>query len=275
MSRIFVKLKPAELYTHTHTHTCNLLLSSKQIGTICFAILSILISVPTFATGVSSTATSADCDKPTLDTYTGTSNLQVDWQPNNIALHWYDGDTELNVPTASQSCTYDGALTPPTTIPTKTGYTFKGWRVKQAAGCSFTASEVNGMSGVANGFKNDSTGAYGAYEQNASRYGLTTDNSWAVEFNTGIIKGMAKCSNTSGSYATPGTPSDTNGGYCWCQATNYTPNGGNQCNVASPSWVFRYDRGSASDCANDCAYNCAIPVMNFAGFRRAVFGVSQ
>ena len=126
----FVKLKPAETYTHTHTHTCNLLLSPKQIGTICFAIFSILISAPTFATGVSSTATSADCDNATLDTYSGTSNLQAGWQPNTIDLHWYNGDDELTVPSASQSCVYDGTLTLPTTIPTKTGYTFKGWTVR-------------------------------------------------------------------------------------------------------------------------------------------------
>ncbi|MCQ2568512.1 MAG: InlB B-repeat-containing protein [Alphaproteobacteria bacterium] len=31
---------------------------------------------------------------------------------------------------ASQGCTYDGTLTPPATIPTKTGYTFKGWTVR-------------------------------------------------------------------------------------------------------------------------------------------------
>ena len=36
----------------------------------------------------------------------------------------------MTVPTASQSCVYDGTLTPPSTIPTRTGYTFRGWKVR-------------------------------------------------------------------------------------------------------------------------------------------------
>ena len=56
--------------------------------------------------------------------------MQANWDANTIDLHWYNGDTEITVPTASQSCTYDGTLTPPATIPTKTGYTFKGWTIR-------------------------------------------------------------------------------------------------------------------------------------------------
>ncbi len=98
-----------------------------------FVALFMLLSVPAFATGVGSTASTADCNNATLNTYTGTSNLSAGWQPNTIDLHWYadsDTTTEMNVATASQSCTYDGTLTPPATIPTKTGYTFKGWTVR-------------------------------------------------------------------------------------------------------------------------------------------------
>ena len=181
------------------------MLSPKQIGTICFAIFSILISAPLFATGVSSGATSADCDNATLDTYTGTSNLQADWQPNTIALHWYNGDDELTVSSASQSCVYDGTLTPPTTIPTRTGYTFKGWRVRQAAGCSF-ASQVCGLNGSAvNGLTYDdsdsTTYGYnsnnGQNSENASIYGLTSTGTWAVKDTSGgIVKGIASCNST-------------------------------------------------------------------------------
>ena len=95
-----------------------------------FVALFMLLTIPTFATGVGSTASTADCNNATLNTYTGTSNLSANWQANEIDLHWYNGDTELTVPSASQSCTYDGTLTPPATIPTKTGYTFKGWTVR-------------------------------------------------------------------------------------------------------------------------------------------------
>ncbi|MBQ3785608.1 MAG: hypothetical protein II843_04430, partial [Alphaproteobacteria bacterium] len=177
---------------------------------------SILISAPTFATGVSSGVTSADCDNATLDTYTGTSNLQAGWQPNTIALHWYNGDTEITSGVQT-SCVYDGTLTPPTTIPTKTGYTFKGWRVRQTP-CSFanqvcglTGSQVtsltfNSQTGNPNeGYKNDSnitydpSGYYGSYEHNGSKYGLTEDYTWAVEFtNGGVARGIASCNGTAG-----------------------------------------------------------------------------
>ena len=89
-------------------------------------IIAMLLSVPVNATpDIASTASSADCKHNPLQTYSGTSNLQADWTANTINLHRYDGDTELTVPSTSQSCTYDGTLTPPETIPTKTGYTFK------------------------------------------------------------------------------------------------------------------------------------------------------
>ena len=193
------------LHTHTHTHTSNLLLSPKQIGTICFAI-SILISAPLFATDIPSSASTADCKYTPLQVYSGTSNLEAGWQANTIQLHWYNGDDEIqNVPVASQSCVYDGTLTPPSTIPTRTGYTFKGWRVRQAAGCSF-ASQVCSLTGSAvNGLTyddNDST-AYGynsndgQNSENASIYGLTSTGTWAVKDTSGgIVKGIASCNST-------------------------------------------------------------------------------
>ena len=94
-----------------------------------FVALLMLLTIPAFATGVSSGASTADCDNATLNTYTGTSNLSAGWQPNTIDLHWYNGDTEITSGVQT-SCTYDGTLTPPATIPTKTGYTFKGWTVR-------------------------------------------------------------------------------------------------------------------------------------------------
>ena len=96
-----------------------------------FVALLMLLTIPAFADPtIAPTATVADCDNSTLTTYSGTSNLQANWDANTIDLHWYNGATELTVPSASQSCTYDGTLTPPATIPTKTGYTFKGWTVR-------------------------------------------------------------------------------------------------------------------------------------------------
>ncbi len=308
--------KPAETYTHTHTHThtCNLLLSPKQIGTICFAIFSFIFSAPSFADpDIPSSASTANCRNNPLQTYSGTSNLQANWQANTIQLHWYNGDTEIqNVPSESQSCVYDGTLTPPATIPTKTGYTFKGWRVRQAGTscfasqvCSLTGSAVNGLT------YDDSSTAFGYYgndgqtKLNESTYGLTAGE-WAVKDTSGgIIKGIASCNSTMptimetmmtavgngtmteeqaiaavwGSCESdaikPGNTfsSSSSGQYCWCKMSSYTPSGGSVCNVASPSWVFYNGFGSASGCAGYCGYQCTGFVVSFPDFRRAVFGV--
>ena len=110
---------------------------------------------------------------------------------------------------------------------------------------------------------------------------------WAITFSYGTVKGMAKCSGLSGdnnnwtwsdpSRATESELTSASGEkkYCWCAATSYTPDGGNQCNVASPSWVFSHDDGAASWCAYDCVFSCAGGILEDAVFRRAVFGVSQ
>ncbi len=120
-------------HTHTHTHTGSLLLSLKQIGTICFAFLFSIFSTNLFATdpNIPAGATSASCDNSTLNTYSGTSNLQANWEANKINLVWYSDDAQItNVQSAATSCNYDGSLSVPSNPPTKTGYTFNGWKVR-------------------------------------------------------------------------------------------------------------------------------------------------
>ena len=92
----------------------------------------------------------------------------------------------------------------PSSIPQKTGYTFKGWRVRQAASCSF-ASQVCSLTGSAvNGLTYDDSDSttYGYYshdgqdKENESTYGLTAGG-WAVKDTSGgIIKGIASCNST-------------------------------------------------------------------------------
>ena len=287
------------------------MLSPKQIGTICFAVFSILISAPLFATAPDIDTATASCSDDVFNSNTGPVNIEVNWEPNDITLHWYNGDTEIqNVPVASQSCTYDGTLTPPTTIPTKTGYTFKGWRPRQVQ-CSF-ASSVCGLTGSAVDGLTDSDIGYisndGQNTENTSTYGLTSTGSWAVEFTNGsVIRGTAICNSTSSNtydtmlaalmnetmteeQAISGVwgscdsdaikPSNTfntssSGQYCWCKMESYTPSGGSACNVASFSWVFNGDFSYASNCAGLCAFACTSDIMDFDDGRRALFGVSQ
>ena len=273
------------------------MLSPKQIGTICFAI-SILISAPSFADpDISSSASSADCKHTPLQVYSGTSNLQANWQANTIQLHWYNGDTEIqNVASASQSCVYDGTLTPPATIPTKTGYTFKGWRVRDlTCGLSHVDTSIdadmdadyvawqpiNGSSGytVAQAIDN------GDINPGTDHSSELSNGEWRIIFSYGTVKGTSYCSGLSGdnngyTWSDPSRATESeltsagNGQYCWCAATSYTPSGGSACNIASPSWVFNYDAGSASDCASYCAGSCAEVVNNNVGFRWALFGVA-
>ena len=285
------RLKPAESYTHTHTHTCNLLLRIKQIGTICFTI-SLLISAPLFATDIPSSASTADCKYSPLQVYSGTSNLEANWSPNVIQITWYNGDDQY----ASNSCTYGGNLTMPSNIPTREGYTFRGWRPRDLT-C--------GLSHVDTSIYADWDADYIAWQPINGSSGFTlaqaiddeeidpgTDHSselsngeWGIIFSYGTVKGMAKCSGLSGdnnnwTWSDPSRATTSeltsagNGQYCWCAATSYTPDGGNQCNIASPSWVFYDDLWSASECADRCAYYCA-DVSRSDGLRRAVFGVSQ
>lgn len=100
---------------------------------IIVLLVAILFTTPVIATGVN--GDSASCTNNTLDTYSGTSNLSANWDANTIHLHWYTDETsttELTVPTTSQTCVYDGILTPPpvSSVPQKTGYTFAGWQVR-------------------------------------------------------------------------------------------------------------------------------------------------
>ena len=65
------------------------------------------------------------------------------------------------------------------------------------------------------------------------------------------------------------------GRQCWCKATSYTPNGGNQCNTTNSVWVFVGTQSSLSSCRRDCARECAQEVAAEWGnyFRRALFTV--
>ena len=123
-----------------------------------------------------------------------------------------------------------------------------------------------------------------------ANYGLTTGSGeWAVEYSYGTVWGMSKCSETAGNnsyYTWPEssksdwlkTPSDTNGQYCWCQATGFTATAssytsGPQCTTtASSLWVFTYGFGSYDYCADSCAYYCAARLQGTTTFRVALFG---
>ena len=97
-----------------------------------FLLFLLFFTTDSFATGFGNVS-SAPCDNDTLNKYTGTANVEINWEPNTINLNWYNGDEKLTVANNAQSCVYDGTLTVPTQ-PTKPGYTFNGWKVIRVPG---------------------------------------------------------------------------------------------------------------------------------------------
>lgn len=71
-------------------------------------------------------------------TYTvdGNTVCTATWEKNEIELHWYgqNGNNNTEIPLSEDSpaanCTYDEGITLPAQ-PSKTGYSFNGWKVKQ------------------------------------------------------------------------------------------------------------------------------------------------
>ena len=283
------------------------MLRIKQIGTICFAI-SFIFSAPTFATDpdISSNASSADCKYNPLETYSGTSNLQADWTANEIGLHWYNNNTLMeNVADVSSDCTYDSTLTPPTAIPTRTGYTFTGWKVRSTYDFSTLVAKAKGTEKWAIGLYGTSDYCWHGTDLEASiwvscdaypeYYKELKRDEWKVHFAWGDIYGSSYCSAKSGNnnnytwnnnssnwLATYSELENASGTkqYCWCQATGYKPSGEStlygptSVSVGSP-WVFINDRGSAVVCARGCAERCADYVLHNYNSRYALFGVTQ
>ena len=276
--------------------------SSDMRRALCLGGLLAILCVPLWAdSDIANNVTTPSCDDSVLNTDTGPADIEINWAPNHITLNWYEDSsatTPMTVGTASQSCDYDGILNVPAAPAARTGYTFKGWRVRQAASCSLSGLDTSistSWDATHTRWKSISSSGYTMANAFGTENSSDLNNGeWALTFSYGTVKGMAKCgaksgdnngftwSNASSNWSATESDLTSASGeaqYCWCHATNYTPNGGNQCNVASPSWVFYGDYGSASGCALycafGCAYNCASYVVDIVGFRRAVFGVAQ
>ena len=252
--------------------------------TILTSIAAIAMAMPAIAANIPNDAT---CNSGVLGVSSGSANLEADYTANTINITW-DGNGGSTPTGGATSCTYDSTFNLPA-APTKTGYTFAGWAVQAAAQCSLSGldTSVNGIDYAAYQLNNQCYYYFYEYNEetdeeteieeddcsNAVFSGLNGAGEWKTNFSYGTVKGIAKCSSTNGTYAQTGTPSDTDGQYCWCQATSYTATGSSQCNVASPSWVFYNGRGSASNCASYCALGCTNGVRNNSDFRRALFGI--
>lgn len=246
---------------------------------------------PSFATNpdIPANTTILSCNDSALNSDNSPVNIEVNWEPNEINLHWYANNTLMSANDVQTSCLYDDNLTPPQTIPTRTGYTFKGWRVRPTYDFSTLNSTENGLQSWGRGQSSPITdfcktfcpncgtnGALGREEscKNVDYADLST-NEFKVQFSWGILYGSAKCSATDGgTRGTPGNPSDTFGTYCWCMATGYKPNNSNTIYAPTqPRWIFRVDLGGVA-CAH-CAPNCSSEIRQSSTvLRRAVLGIN-
>jgi len=249
-----------------------------------FILLMTFVATDSFASGIASNSASAPCTNNTLETYSGNSNLSADWQPNEIQLRWYKNNTLMDVQSSANTCTYDGTLTIPSTAPTRTGYTFAGWQVRPEMDFSSlnlpTCTERFGKNAT-------STCIYGINGDNARaikcdddvRFKELSENEWMALYddNGKMLYGMAKCSVTNGTRYQPGTPSDTDGQYCWCKVTGYRQT--NQAQINAPSknlpWVFATDDYTISTCGSICVERCAYRAGHTTYFRNSLFGIPQ
>ena len=216
-------------------------------------------------------ANSADCKNSTLETYSGTSNLTADWEANTIHLRWYNNNTLMR----SNTCVYDGGLTIPN-APTRTGYTFTGWRVRPHY--DFSTIPVSGNAITARGrgvenkcFNNNSAGIVSCANDTE-----LSNLEWYINFSHGTVYGMAKCSVTD---TADSVPENTYGGSCWCKATGYKLNDGDT--VYGPSkalpWVLAYN-DTYGNCATYCVYRCIHHlgyVIDSEPKRQKLFGITQ
>ena len=184
----------------------------------------------------------------------------------------------------SNTCVYDGGLTIPNP-PSRTGYTFTGWRVRPQMDFSTIPTNMDGTERWAIGRENNieyclydtTTGAAWYVDCNSDNtYRELQTYEWKVKFSHGELYGMSGCSSTNGTVAQPGTPTIGTGIYCWCKATGYKGINANQ--ISGPlytlSWVYNNKRNSAAHCTQTCAASCANRAELRSDFRTTFFGIS-
>ena len=248
--------------------------------------LSLMIfTTDSFASGIASNTASAPCTNNTLETYSGNSNLSADWQPNEIQLRWYNGNTLMNVQNTANTCVYDSTLTIPQNAPTRTGYTFDGWTVVPQYDFS-TIPNVNGTNRWAIGlYENHDRCWYDTDTTHEQIVACDSDDNykelqryeWKVRYDHGTLYGMTVCSTTDGTKYQIGNPATEQGPSCWCKATRYRASNENTTKVPTQnlSFVFGHTyRGADNEatwCYNACSQYCAYMAEHLSGVRTSLF----
>ena len=192
--------------------------SSDMRRALCLGgLLSMLCVMPLWADpDIANNVTTPSCDDSVLQSDTGPVNIEIDWVPNHITLNWYEDSsatTPMNVGTASQSCDYDGTLTVPAAPAARTGYTFRGWKVRRPAPFDLTTLTDVGFDwrnydgAWGRGYKNGadkcvfSTRMDDQETENCSNsnYADLNRNEWKFPLSNGaMLYGEASCNNVQG-----------------------------------------------------------------------------
>ena len=266
-------------------------MNSKYLKPVCFVAVLSIFAVPSYSTTPPDLPSGALCNEDNLNTDTGPVDIEVTWEPNTINTTWYSEGTQVSGPA---SCTYNAAMTLPSTRPTREGYTFAGWRLNQCMNhyaCGMTVNLVD----IAP--TNDATHIRWKPLNGSSGYTMTdvygTENSddlnngeISVSFSHGTIKGIVTCNTStptngwdtiqqgfvagtmtneqaidilSSCYSGAIQPGNTftsgaTGQNCWFKMTSYTPLNESQCLIPSAPWMFVT---GLLDGTEDCASNCA------------------
>ena len=232
-----------------------------------------MLAVPAFADTVTTLPNNAVCNETNLGTSSGTADIEVAWEANTITTQWYTGYGENTVAASATTCTYDGTINLPQTNPTRAGYAFNGWKLRQQCSFSNLNTSSNGTASAARELDGSNTSSTGG--ATVSTYGLSSAGDWGVTFSNGYATGISFCSDASGG----SNPGSTSGEHCWCKATAYTLNGGTSCQVTQShnSWVEVPVAAieGISSCVNFCAGQCAANARTSSSYRLAMFGESN
>ena len=225
-------------------------------------------------------ATTSSCNSDVLNSDNGPVDIEINWEPNVIPLHWYSGNTLLPVENNDDTCTYDGVLNRPTN-PTREGYNFAGWRVRPTMDFSTIPINQQGTEMWGKGWKNNANYCYYGHDESYSRAACDSDITftelqpyeWKARFEHGDLYGMAGCSTGGAAYVgIIGNPTIENGigSQCWCKATGYKPN--NSDTIYGPSktlsWVYENQRNSGVNCAQGCAITCLDRIVDSRDYFR-------
>jgi len=236
------------------------------------SVLGLALICPAFATvDITADANSAGCNNTVLHTYDGPTSLEADWTANTITLNWYNDNTKITpANNTANSCTYDGSITLPSNEPTKTGYTFDGWQLRTSSQSNpqQTPFDLSTLDPSIYGTDYGYIYLDGSSRLKDTKFGLTQNGEWAVEFSYGFVKGTS----------TEFFSEDEGMIYCVCTLTGFDAEKDGTYVSVNPESTLWADNGFGdgyytTDDGNKCANGCGDTMRSNPYLRANFYGV--